>query len=152
MPNYFKKIGWFVFVPSMIYLILVFQFDSLDINFRFISVFPVDRVLGNPSPWFSLVDTTVQLTIIPILILVGSLFIIFSKEKNEDEYIASIREKSLVWGVKVYMAIFIIATLVLYGFDYFYFMFINTYILFILIIAKFYFEKHKIRKEARDEK
>lgn len=152
LPNYFKKIGWLIFIPSIIYHFILFFNEKLDFKFNTLSIFPVIRIFKETTPWFSITETQFSLSILPILILTGLLFIVFSKEKYEDEYISKLREKSLVWSAITYLSIFVVSTLILYGEIYFYFYIMSIYLLFIIMIIKFHYELYKLKKSIRNEK
>lgn len=149
-PNYFKKIGWAVSIPSIIYYILIICFDNLDFKIKMFSIFPSDQVFKESS-WFSITDTTFGLTFLPMLLMLSLVFIAFSREKIEDELISKIREKSLIWSVLVFMSLFIFCTLLLYGMLYYYFYIFNIYLLLILMIFKFNFEIYKLKKSLKNE-
>jgi hypothetical protein len=76
-------------------------------------------------------------TILPIIIVVGLVFISFSKEKDENEMITQIREKSFVWTIITGSIIFVLGTLLFYGMAYLYFLGGFMYLILILFILKF---------------
>lgn len=93
LPNAYKKIGWFVFVPSFILgiLMLIFNWEFPLVN---IPVIYNDALVGERGFF---VETSVSWleNLIGMMVIVGGLLVGFSKEKTEDEYIASLRLKAL---------------------------------------------------------
>ena len=78
---------------------------------------------------------------------VALLLISFSRERQEDEYIAALRTKALVWAVYVSYIILIIGTVSIYGDAYLYFLFSNLFTLPIVFILKFRWMMHQLNKE-----
>lgn len=73
----------------------------------------------------------------------------FSRERQEDEYITSLRMKALVWAVYVSYGILIVGTLTIYGDDYLYFFFCNMFTLPIVFILKFRWMMYQLNKEEQ---
>ena len=151
-PNQFKKLGWLVFVPSFcagIYLFLSgFDFDS---HFQ-MSVFAVacDQFLSKPT-YFTWVESGVLDECILILIIIGALLIGFSKTKNEDELISKIRYESLVWATYFNFSLMILATLFIYGFQYFNVLLANAFAMLLFFIIRFHFMMYKLNKSSSDD-
>jgi hypothetical protein len=124
IPNKYKKIGWFIFIPSLIFglCLLIFQFDS---NFIEIKTYSQAIKLDN--------------TITGILIIIGGLLVAFSKEKNEDEYISNLRLSSLLWAVFVNYFILVIAFIFLYDLAFLNVMVCNMFTILIIFIGRFYY-------------
>lgn len=68
---------------------------------------------------------------------IALLLISFSREKQEDEYIAALRTKALVWAVYVSCAILIVGTVSIYGDAYLDFLLCNLFTLPIVFMLKF---------------
>lgn len=150
-PNRFKKIGWIIAIPSLVILLLhFFQIVSLDFSFKFIGI---DEAFFDEEscPKFEVVKADFLNTILPIIIIIGLLFIAFSKEKTEDEMIMQIREKSFVWAVMANSVILIIGILFTYGFSYLYLLGGAVYLVLILFITKFYYELRRLKKSLSHE-
>ena len=98
----------------------------------------------NTSHWFTVIKTSLVFTYMPVIFLLGCLFVCFSKEKQEDEMICKIREQSLVWATMVTFFIMIFVILFFYGFTYLFIKrgVIDLYL--VIFYAKFRYELHKI--------
>ena len=86
------------------------------------------------------------LTLAMPVFTIGLLFIGFSKEKIEDEFVKSVREQSLVWATYVTAALFILATLFIAGLAYTYVPYLVFFVFLILFIVKFRFELFRANK------
>ncbi|MES2828717.1 MAG: hypothetical protein V4687_11190 [Bacteroidota bacterium] len=94
-----------------------------------------------------------QQEILSSLIIIGLLMISFSREKDEDEYITSIRLKSWQWAVLISYGILLIANLLIYGSNFLSFMLYNMLTVLVVFIAKFNYSMWMLRKERlEDEK
>ncbi len=110
LPYGFKKIGWAIFVPTLL-LGIGLYFTGFDANplFRFFHL-PVhtgpDSFTSNAERWLN--------NIALIGITLGGLFVACSKERIEDEMIARIRLNSLLTALYVNYAVLIVAALLVY--------------------------------------
>lgn len=82
-PNKYKKIGWFLFIPSSIIGLLVL-FETIEFGFLDIKTF---AIYGESMPpgktFFTLYSNNIADEILSILIIISGLFIAFSKEKKK---------------------------------------------------------------------
>ena len=142
-------IGWVLVIAAVVLYVaekiwfpnLSFKLPALyyDGAFEFMDDDPA------PHGFFVMATTTVLSIIIPIL-TVGLIFIGFSKEKVEDEFVHYLREQSLVWATYVTAALFILATLFIGGFAYTYVPYLVFFVFLILFIVKFKIALHCINK------
>ncbi|MBQ6770795.1 MAG: hypothetical protein IJP44_07460 [Bacteroidales bacterium] len=86
---------------------------------------------------FFVMGTSSLLTIIFSVLTIGLILIGFSKEKVEDEFVHHLREQSLVWATYVTAALFILATLTIYGSIYTYVPYMVFFVFLLLFIVKF---------------
>ena len=99
----------------------------------------------NESGFFRMA-TANSLSIAMILLTIGLLFIGFSKEKVEDEFVQYLRAQSLIWATYVTAILFIATTLLIYGIAYIYVPFLVFYVFLILFIIKFRIEVPRFNK------
>jgi len=76
----------------------------------------------------------------------------FSKEKNEDEFIAEIRLSSLLWAVCVSYTLLLVAFLFVYGSPFFEVMIYNMFTVLIIFIVRFNYILYKNTRTVSDEK
>lgn len=157
-PTYFKKIGWIITLPVLLYILISIIFDlNWDSNFYMPAIYYDGDIATSlfgksmDSGFFKIAETSFDTTLLPIFIVIGLSFIAFSKNKNEDEYISKIREQSLVWSMIVGYFIFILFTLFLYGTVYISVVVYDIYIFLILFVCKFNFELYRLKKSLKNE-
>lgn len=150
-PNKYKKIGWLILVPSMLvgFLTLILEYEPvfLDFNIPAISMFEI--LSGQFS--FKMINNNILNEMLMILIIVSSLFIGFSEEKEEDEYISKIRLESLVWAVYINYGILLISALFMFDFSFLWVMIFNMFTVLFFFIIKFNWQVHKIKNPANYE-
>ena len=117
-----------------------------EINFKMPSLY-FDTFFDdeNESGFFRMARAN-SLSIAMILLTIGLLFIGFSKEKVEDEFVQYLRAQSLIWATYVTAILFIVATLLIYGISYIYIPFLVFYVFLILFIIKFKVELYRFNK------
>ena len=152
LPNRYKKFGWFILVPASI-AGLVLRYYDFDANWMHASVFAFasDGFPGNPT-YFGFIDTNITNTVIGSLFILGAMLVGFSKEKNEDEFIAELRLSSLLWAVCVSYLLLLLAFLFVYGTPFFDVMVYNMFTVLIIFIVRFNFILYRNAKTVPDEK
>ncbi len=145
-PHQYKKIGLMALIPSVILGVVViitdFAPEFLDIKIDFV-------LSANP---FTKSTNNLLNEILGILVILSGVVVAFSKEKVEDEFIEKIRLESLVWSVYVNYALLFLAMVILYDFDFLFFMTLNMFTLLIFFIVKFNWRISKLKKTSFDEK
>ena len=140
-PHHFRVIGWVLAIVAVAgYLWLP------EINFKMPSLY-FDTFFDdeNESGFFRMARAN-SLSIAMILLTIGLLFIGFSKEKVEDEFVQYLRAQSLIWATYVTATLFIATTLLIYGISYIYIPFLVFYVFLILFIIKFKVELYRFNK------
>jgi len=151
-PNKYKKIGWFVLIPSSIIgvIILVIDLEPTFLDLNAPAIF-VDNFLKGKKI-FGIVENNILNEILGILVIISSLLVSFSKEKNEDEFIQEIRLESLVWAVYVNYGVLIIAFVFIYDISFLWVMIFNMFTILIFFIIRFQWQISKLNKSATYEK
>ena len=137
-PHIFQLIGWIMFVPSMIAGGIIFS-----------GFLPFDGIMQYLS-YDGMTETIVN-DIVIIGIALGSLFIVCSKERIEDEMTASIRLSSLLNSIYAYIILLIGCTLLINGVDFIVFALANLTILPILFVCNFQLELYRYNKMFANE-
>lgn len=151
LPNKFKKIGWIILVPSIIFgvILMVTDFEFLKINLPVFAFFS-GGIFESTKP-FSFIQTNITNTIAGVCFIVGAMFVSFSKEKNEDEYISELRLSSLLWAVFVNYILLIIAFLFIYGTAFLTIMLYNMFTVLIIFIVRFNYVLYRNSKGISNE-
>lgn len=129
-PRQFQVIGWLLLIPAIILGIVLYF---------------VTPITGTGISETILNDTAI------IGITVGSIFIVCSKERHEDEMIRSIRLASLLQALYIYAVILIASVLVFNGGNFFLFMIFNLVLLPLIYVVVFRFEIYRYNKMSEDE-
>jgi hypothetical protein len=131
-------------------MITIFDFQIDGLTFNTFAIF-YDKenmsvgVLG-------IVNDNLTNEIVAVLFLTGALLVMFSKEKNEDEYIASIRLNALLWSVLVNYILLIFMFVFVYGFIFLNVMVYNMFTTLIIFIFRFNYILYKNSKLNINEK
>jgi len=137
LPTHYRKIGWAIFIPFLILGIfsfhMEFEFEWLDFKIRTSG----GGLFDNPE----IENFTNELASIGIL--VGLIFIAFSREIIEDEFMMKLRLESLMVAVLVNYVLLFFAILFVYGVDFVFVWVYNMYTVLILFIARFYWVKNR---------
>jgi len=152
LPRVFKKIGWMLFIPGILFGIMYLILKD-ELHFLDLPVFAIanDEIL-NKTVFFSIIKNNVFDEIIGLLLIAGGLFIAFSKEKTEDEFIAKIRLESLVWATYVNYSVLILSVIFVYGMTFFWILVFNMFTLLLFFIIRFNWALQKSKNLISDEK
>lgn len=150
-PNKFKRIGWLILIPSVVVglVTLIYEYEPSFFGFNvpaiFIDDFFTDKKL------FGMVNNNILNEIFGILIIISSLFVAFSKEESEDEYISKIRLESLVWAVYFNYGILLFSILFVFDFSFLWVMIFNMFTVLLFFIIRFNWQISKLKKLANYE-
>lgn len=146
LPRRFKMIGWILFIPGLIagigYLIADLEFDLFNLDtFSIASQGILEKV-----QYFTMVNDNILDELIGLLIILGALFITFSKEPVEDEFISKMRLDALLWATYINYAVLILAILFLHKMVFLNVLVINMFTLLLIFIARFHWLLSKAAK------
>ncbi|MBN8698020.1 MAG: hypothetical protein J0L54_00330 [Chitinophagales bacterium] len=152
LPNRYKKIGWVIFIPAILAGLML---SILDFNAAWLTtnVFAIwnDPIVGRAS-FFTVIKTDVTNTLVGALFIIGGMMVGFSREKQEDEYIAELRLSSLLWAVCVSYVLLLLAFLFVYGGPFFTVMVYNMFTVLIIFIARFNYLLYRNAQSISHEK
>lgn len=151
LPHRFKLPGLLIMIPATVIGLMImfneFQISALDTH-----VFAMYAQDLGADRYFTMVPDNITNELIGLLFIIGALMLGFSKEKTEDEYIASVRLSSLLWAVYVNYALLIICFLFVYGISFLQVITFNIFTVLIIFIARFNFIIYRNKKRFADEK
>ncbi len=156
LPHRFKTIGWVILIPMTILGIFAtasgYELDWL--NMKVFALFNDDLFFGSEdtSGSFRFIKTNVTLTLIGALFIVGGMMVGFSREKQEDEFIANLRLSSLLWSVWVSYVLLFLAFIFVYGMSFFSVMVYNMFTVLIIFIIRFNYILWRGTKSMADDK
>lgn len=149
--NQFKKIGWIVLIIGLA-LGVLFLISPTGINFFNIKVFAIaGQPIFGKSAIFSIYKNNILNELVGLFIMTGLLFIAFSKEKSEDEFISKIRLESLVWATYVNYVVLGLALLFIYDLKFLWVFVFNMFTILIFFIIHFNWSLYKSKKQLKDE-
>jgi hypothetical protein len=151
LPNYLKRVGWMILIPSTILGLFILIFDY-DFGFLEARVFTLYSGTLKEPHIFALIKANLTGTIVGILFLTGAIFVAFSKEKSEDEFIAGVRLESLLWATYINYGVLIFCFIFFYEFEFLYVMIFNMFTILIFFIFRFYYMLYRANKSLSHEK
>lgn len=147
LPYGFKRIGWVLLVPTLLFGILMW-IDGFN-------GFPSFLLPPETTDARALLDSPtadrICNNVVLIGILAGALFIACSRERIEDELIGRIRLNALLAAFYANIAITVVAALCVYDLDFLSVMIYNLFTMPLLFVAIEQTMFRRLRKEARDE-
>lgn len=151
IPNRYKKIGWFILIPSIIIGVwaTVFEIEPTFLDWKVPAIF-IDEFLGEKK-FIGITKNNMLNEIMGVLVIISSMMVAFSKEKVEDEYISKIRLDSLAWSVYFNQTVLLLSFLFIYDIAFYWVMILNMFALVWFFIVRFNFQKRKIQTPAADE-
>ena len=152
LPNRYKTIGWILLIPSVLFglYMIVTGFETKLVHGPTFAV--LSEGLMDDQKSFSLIRTDLTNTLTGTLFLAGALLVAFSREKQEDEFIAKLRLTSLLWAVLVNYVLLLLAFLFIYGLPFMSVMIYNMFTVLIIFIMRFHFILYQNTKTVADEK
>ena len=152
LPHKYKALGWYILIPSTIIgiILLISEFQTFSLETKVFAL--MNEELLENTTYFSIISKNVVPTAIGVLFIIGALLVSFSKEKLEDEFIAEIRQSSLLWAVLVNYILLLLAFIFIYGLAFMNVMIYNMFTILIIFIIRFNYILYKSSKEMPNEK
>ena len=144
LPNSLKITGWLILVPATL-IGLVLSTTNYAPSWLYVKMWsPFPALLSAASSnW---IHVKLANTIIGILVIIGGMMLSFTKEKEEDEYIANLRLSALIWAVIINYILLLIAFICIYDITFFTIMIYNMFTVLLLFIIRFNFMLYKTTK------
>ena len=151
-PHRFKKVGWLLLIPGLLLTIIslvamLFPDKSWMHHLNFLgeeTIFSKWTSVPNfhtMLPFqtdFDFPSEDLMNEILMTSVVIGFLLVAFSKEKQEDEYIATIRAESLIWGFYVNIICFFIGIWLIYGGSFWTFLYWSMIIPPVVFLVRFH--------------
>lgn len=144
LPHYCKNIGVISLIIGMVFSILYLKFDF---NYT-TSVFAVISIYLE-NRFFIITKTNIIDEITLMLFVVGFALIVFSKEKNEAEYLNTLREKALAKAVIVNTFLILFSILFIYGGGFLGILILNVFSVFVFYLIFFFLSLRKSHRESQ---
>jgi small-conductance mechanosensitive channel len=151
LPHKYKKFGWVLLVPGLllgiISLIIPFESESLIMPMFAIA----DSGFMEESIYFGITSSNISDEVIGLLIIIGSILVALTKQKEEDEFISRIRLESLVWSTYVNYIILILTILFVFGGAFYWVLVFNMFTILLFFIVRFNWMLHRANKSIKHE-
>lgn len=135
LPYKFKLAGYVLLLPAFILVYLRF-FLGIKLSFLQLPAFAVYSSYLEVKT-FSLIQNNYTEELTALILLIGLIFVSFSKEKVEYEELNKIRLKALILSFYINSVLIIISLFVVFGFGYVTVMMINIFSIFIIYLINF---------------
>ena len=155
LPYKFKLVGWCILIPALILGIV--SYAGVDIDFSIDDIRQLFHLpaIHNNQP-FSLssfsYDSGIFITIIGILLIIGGIFVGFSKNKCEDEFITKIRLESLTLAVYINYLMLIVCFICFWGLEFLAILQFNLFTTLLVFIICFYIRLAINKRSLKNEK
>ena len=156
-PHRFKKLGWIVFIPVLLFFIfylfnykLFGDFFNRELNFHVFAIVD-DSNLATGTKFFKKIENNILDELIFSLLIVSGILVGFSKVKVEDEMVSKIRLESLVWATYANYAILLITIIFVYGTPFLDALYVNIFSLLLFFIIRFHWKWYQYNKMSNDE-
>ena len=102
------------------------------------------------TKYFSFITNNISEEISGLTILLGLVFLAFSKERIENNYVLEIRLRSLYYSIFINFIILTLSFLFIYGISFVHILILNMYIPLVLFIIFFKYKLYKNRISRRE--
>jgi hypothetical protein len=148
LPHKFKRIGWWILVPSFITMILILYFN---LSFSFLDYQVNGKVSFDKGFLFNIELNNFTDEVFSLLLICGLFMVAFSKERVEDERIRQLRLESLLWAILINTVFLAFSIILFYNDLFIWVMAYNIATPLVLFIIRFnavmYFERRKLKNE-----
>lgn len=146
LPNRYKRIGWLFLIPAILIGIptVIYSWEPELFNISVVGIF--NSGIGETSEIIGIQDNNFFNELVGIVLIISGLIVAFSKERDEDEFISSIRLSSWVWATYWNYAILLMALILVYGLTFYWIMLFNMFTILVLFIVKFNWSIWRSRK------
>lgn len=157
LPSKFKKAGWWIFGITLALIVVYFAFESkcsYSIN-DIRQLFGMERLSSHDIAFLSSSfgpNDDLLLTFIGVLLIVAGIFIGFSRNKEDDEFIEQLRYESLILSLYINSGVVLLCLIFVWGLPFLWVMTINIFSILYVFIFCFYLRLYLNKRSLRHEK
>ena len=148
LSNKFKRIGWWIIVPTLIMMVLILHYN---VSFSFLDYQANGKLSFDRDFLFDIQLNNFTDEVFGILLICGLFMVAFSKERVEDERIRQLRLESLLWAILINTVFLAFSIIFFYNDLFIWVMAYNIGTPLILFIIRFnmvmFFERRKLKNE-----
>ena len=151
LPHRYKLFGWILFLLGIVGGLYVFitGYEQDVLSTHVLSIYNGDSLFGKETGFLKIIENDILDELVALALIIGGLFVVFSKEKVEDEFIYKLRKDSLVWALIFNYSVLVIAILFVYDYVFFDVLVFNMFTPLIFFILRFNFLK--IKSQSHEE-
>jgi len=150
-PYRYKAPGWVLLGLGLLFGVLYLMYADELPYFDLIWIALISDHNWEQNQYFGLIDNNFLDEISSVLIILGGILVAFSQEKQEDEFIATIRLESLMWATYVNYAILLLAVLFVFDLPFFWVLVFNMFTMLLFFIIRFRWILHQSRRTLTHE-
>lgn len=150
-PCKFKIFGWIILSLGLSFGVW-YLLKGEDYDFFRTGIFAVSYGgILDKCHFFGHIENDILDEIAAVFIILGGLLVMFSKEKNEDEFIASLRLNALSWATLINYAVLLVSVIFVYELPFFWVLIFNMFTILFIFILRFYWLLHRASKREQYE-
>jgi hypothetical protein len=151
-PNKWKTVSGILFLLSFVGLAMLFILDKSTFEFR-TNVFAIigQKELLGDNIFFSVIEDSVTDELLMLILIPSGIIYAFSKEKQEDEMVASIRLHSLVWATILNYVFILLCYMFVFGFPFLNVMMVALLSQLLIFIISFRYKMYRFYNTRQDE-
>jgi hypothetical protein len=151
-PHRFKLISGMLFIISFIMLVVLFSADqpAFQINAKVFAVASDEGPFGK-AVHFGWIENPILDEVLMLIAITTGIVFAFSKEKEEDEMVASIRLHCLAWATIINYGLILLSYLLIYGFPFLNIMMAILFSQLLIFIVLFRYKIYKFNNTRTDE-
>lgn len=146
----FQRIGWIILIPSLLLGLytLYFEWELEFLDCTMFAIFNDPFMDSSARKFMTLVENNLTNELFTVLIIGGALMVILSKEKEEDEYIRSLRHGALIWAIIANSILILFFNFFTYDLAFLHIMIFNLFTPLLIFILRFRYVLGRSRKAA----
>lgn len=153
LPYALKQIGAYLFLPAVILALytLYAEPEPAWLDFTVLHFAPQNSILPldqekKSAPLFLLQENNWANEIAGLLLFLSCVFLVFGRERDEDEFVMRLRLESLLRAFQVYSILLFLGLVFTYDFTFLQVMIYNLFLPFIIFIIRFHWVLYQHRK------
>lgn len=152
-PHRLKTISGIVFCLAILFYAFLFTLDhgtTIELNTTVFAIVDKPTLFGE-NVVMGFTENNVVDEILMVLLIVPGIVFAFSKEKHEDELVASIRLHSLAWATIANYAILLLCSLFIFGLPFLNVLMVAMFSQLIIFIVLFRYRIYRFNTSRQDE-
>ena len=153
LPNYWKWIGWLLFISPIFTQILLWHYnvETYDFLKYKIIAFYNEGFIFDKTGFFETTENSLLDELLLTICLIGGIITGFYKTKFEDEMVLKIRYESMAWSLIVNTLLIILTTWMFYGNIYFNVMIVYIVLFLLIYNIRLHYQLYLLQKISEND-